>query len=930
MGWVRRVRALWRRGRLSSELDEELQFHLAMREEMNARDGMPAEGARLDAQRRFGNMTLLKERTREIDTVTFVESILQDTRFAIRMLMKHPGFTALAVAGLAIGIGVNTAVFTAYKAVMLQPLDAKDPRQLVSVYRTSLHDPSAEGFSYPDFEAYRDHNHVFAGLIATTGGPLSLTGVEGAPAVGAARGGGLASSFGFRFPSIVSGGAEFVNTVIVSENYFSVLGVNAIRGRVFLPRDVRELDAHPAVLMSENYWQRRFRGDPKLLGGTLKLNGTSFTLIGITPHDFMGTDVNVPDLWLPIRLSKLVNRGSDFFHDREDICCRLYGRLAPGVTIGAAQAEMNILADQVRGLHLPHSEGSKPVTINLFPGSPFGVAQDSDAPTLMWGFRLILLAVGLVLLIACANVAGLQLARSAARQREIGVRLSLGASRFRLIRQLLTESALLGLLSGAFALVITWWILRVLVIQISAALPVEWGSLALHVEPDVHVFVYVFTISLLAGVLFGLAPALDSSRPSLSSALKEEGARFGLRLGTTRLRDLLIGIQVCVCLFLLVAAGLLVRGSMRLLAVSPGYEIKRVVFLDINFPEGAGYTPQKEEAELRQLRDSIERLPGAASVTAGGPTGGLRTATVALDGAKPAADAPARTLFYNFVASNYFQTLSIPITLGRGFDRRQTLSSAEIILSESAANQLWPGKNPLGRKMMLDVTGQYHGKDELIPQNAPYEVVGIAKDTRPVLPWVDSSTAYLPLPWDRWSGQPFLVRAKATPKKLIAEIGHQVHSVDPNLVVYAETLEDLLTATPSFVLSRLSAIFATIIGVLGLALASVGIYGSVSYAVVRRTREVGIRMALGAKGSDVLSLILRESTRPVLFGLLAGFLAAAGASHLLRALLFGLSTLDAVSFFGVSTLFLLIALFAAYVPAKRATRVDPMVALRYE
>ena len=534
MGWVRRVRALWKRDQLSNELDEELQFHIAMREEMNAREGMPAQQARLDAQRRFGNASLIKERTREIDIMTLGETVLQDVEFAIRLLLKHPGFTTLAVVGLAVGIGVNTAVFTAYKAVMLQPLDAKDPRQLVSLYRSSLHEPSAAGFSYPDFEAYRDHNHVFSGLIATAADELALTGVPGVSAGGGARGGGIARAFGFRFPSMLSGEAEFVRAEMVSKNYFSMLGVSAIRGRVFQSRDVRDLDAHPAVLMNENYWQRRFRADPKLLGKTLKLNGAAFTLIGITPHDFMGTNENVPDLWLPIRLSELVNHNSGFLHDREDICCRLYGRLAPGVTIGAAQAEMNVLADQVRSLHLPHSEGSKPVAIHLFPGSPFGVAQDSDQRIIMRAFRLILFAVGLVLLIACANVASLQLARSAARQREIGVRLSLGASRFRLIRQLLTESALLGLLAGAFALVITYWVLRILVVQISAALPIEWGSLALHVEPDIHVFAYVFAISLLAGVLFGLAACtrIIPAKPFVCTERGGREIRFSSRLYT--------------------------------------------------------------------------------------------------------------------------------------------------------------------------------------------------------------------------------------------------------------------------------------------------------------------------------------------------------------------------------------------------------------
>jgi hypothetical protein len=566
VGFIRRVRALFHRNELGAELDEELRFHFAMREEMNANGGMPPEEARWDARRRFGNATLLKENIREIDLLTFFESVIQDVRFAIRMLMKHAGFTAAAVVALGIGIGVNTAVFTLYKAVMLQPLDAKDPRQLVNIYRTSLQERYAVGFSYPDYEIYRDGNHVFAGLFATMTDEVALSGPEGGSGGGSTSGSGIATAFGFRFPRLMAGGAEFVRAAIVSENYFSVLGVDAIRGRVFLPRDGHDLDAHPGVLISQNYWQRRFGGDPKVLGKTFKLNGAGFAVIGVTPHDFMGTSENVPDLWLPIRLYRSLYHDSDILHDREDHCCRLYGRLAPGVTLDVAQSDMNLLADQLRRLHIPRSDDSKPVTINLMPGSPFDVVNVSEGA---FAFLLILCAVGLVLLIACANVASLQLARSAARQREIGLRLSLGASRLRLIRQLLTESTLLGVLAGAVALLITWWVMRILVVEISAALPIEWGSLAVHVEPDVHVFVYVFSVSLLASVLFGLAPALESSRPSLSSALKEEGARFAFRVGNARLRDMLVTIQVCVCLILLIAAGLLIRGSIRSLAINP-------------------------------------------------------------------------------------------------------------------------------------------------------------------------------------------------------------------------------------------------------------------------------------------------------------------------------------------------------------------------
>lgn len=307
-------------------------------------------------------------------------------------------------------------------------------------------------------------------------------------------------------------------------------------------------------------------------------------------------------------------------------------------------------------------------------------------------------------------------------------------------------------------------------------------------------------------------------------------------------------------------------------------------------------------------------------------------AAVTLNGLRPENNAGVRTLFYNFVAANYFEILSIPLALGRSFDQQQiSVPSTEVVLSESAAHQLRPDANPVGQSIVLDASGQYHGKDQLIPQRISYQVIGIAKDIRGALPGgADSSMAYLPLPFDHWDDQPLLVRIEGDPKSVMDGIGRQVHSVDPNLVVYAETLADLLTATPVFVFSRLAAIFASIIGILGLALASVGIYGTVSYAVVRRTREVGIRMALGAKRSNVLNLILRESTRAVLIGLLAGLFAAAVASHVLRALLFGLSTLDAISFLGVSALFLMIAILAAYLPAKRATRIDPMLALRYE
>jgi predicted permease len=932
VGWIRRVRAIFKPDQLADDLDAELQFHLSMREQLNRDQGLPPEEARFDAHRRFGNATRLKERTREIDVLTFLETVFQDLRFAARMLAKHPGFTAVAVLALAVGIGVNTAVFTAYKAVLLQPLEAKDPGKLVNVYRTTPQVPFDPVFSYPDYEGYRDQNHVFSGLVASVPDELALTSAPNLIGTGASSTGALIGAFGFQLPSQTSGGAQYVSALAVSENYFCVLGVNAIRGRVFLPQDAADLEAHPALLISENYWQRRFGGDPALLGKTVKLNGAAFTIIGITPHDFMGTNINVPNFWIPLLLRPLLHQGTGFLHDREDKCCVLHGRLAPGVTAPEAQAAMTLVADHLRSLHAPHSDGSKPATISLTPGSnlgqPTSLAHD---PGLGFAILLIMCAVGLVLLIACANVASLQLARSAARQQEMGVRLSVGASRGRIIRQLLTESALLGLLSGCASLLMAWWALRFLMIGIAGNLPVEWGTLALHLEPDVHVFVFVFCVSLVAGILFGLAPALEASRPSLSAALKQEGNRFAFRLGNAGLRDLLVGLQVAVCLFLLVCAGLLIRGSIRCTTLSPGYETKRTVWVESNFPGGLGYAHSKQLAEVRQLQDRLRKLPGVVSVSSGNApdAGGLREAAVGLNGNPPAADDSARTLFYSYLGPGYLQSASIPLTRGQDFSERSGDLEASVILSESAAEELWPGLDPVGKTLMLDA--KHHWKGELSPQGRSYQVIGVARDTRGIIPGGrDAVKAYLPLPADQIDTVPFLIRTEGDPKALIAELGKQVKAVDPNLIVYSSTLDDLLTSTPTFVMSRLSAIFATIIGGLGLLLACVGIYGTVSYAVVRRTREVGIRMALGAKKPDVLSLILRESGRPVFVGLIAGIFAAAGAANLLRALLFGMSTLDPLSFTGVGGLFALISLLAAYVPARRATTVDPMVALRYE
>jgi macrolide transport system ATP-binding/permease protein len=928
MGLVRRVRDLFRREKLTAELEEELEFHLAMREQLNAKQGMSQIEARRDARRRFGNVARLKEMMREIDLFILPETVWQDIRFAARMLMKHPGFSATAILVLGLGIGVNTALFTVYRAVLMLGIDADHPSEMMNVDRINYAGKFDPMFSYPDYQEFRNHVRSFSGLIAATVDEVALTGVDEGPSLGRSMGGALARMAGFNLPRLIGGGAEFVTTSIVSDNYFSVLGVGASRGRVFGADDTRYRDV-PEVLISGNYWERKFRGDPAVIGKTVKLNGVAFTIVGITPKDFMGTNINVPDFWMPLRDQVLLHPGSTLLKDRENVCCRIFGRLAQGASVSEARAEMDLLAEHLRALHATHSDQSKPVSIQISPGSPFGRDLDSE---LKFAIVLMMCAVGMVLLIACANLAGLQLARSAARRKEIGVRASLGASRRRLFRQLLTECALLGLIAGGVSLPMTWGILHVTVVAISATLPAEWGAFALHVAPDMQIFAYVFAISLVAGVLFGLTPALESSKPDLVSALKEDGSHFALLIGRHRMRGIFITIQVAVCLVLMIAGGLLIRSSMRVLEMKTGYETKHVLFLDPYFPDGFGYSHERQVTEIRALRESIRSLPGVRNVTIGRPPdgGGFRTATVAVDGGKFVNQAEQGSVFYTYVQPDYFETLGMPMTLGVDFrPDRQGLETA--VVSESAAKDFWPGRNPIGKKLVLDGSKQFHTAGEITPVGATYQVIGVVRDTRGVLlDGSDASKVYLLLPPDRLEDRPLLVRTEGDPRLLSDDISRLVRSEDSNMVVYSETLNQKLTDSPQFVFSRCSALFASILGALGLTLASVGIFGTVSYAVVRRTREVGIRMALGATRRDVVRMILTENTRPVLVGLLFGFIGAAVAAYLLRAILFGVSVLDPTSFLGVSAFFFAVAMLAAYVPARRATRVDPMVALRYE
>ena len=840
------------------------------------------------------------------------------------MLSRNAGFTAVAVIALAIGVGVNTAAFTAYKAMVARPLDARDPGRMINLALIRQSGAPEFNFSYPDFVAYRDSAHSFSGVIAFKPERMRLTGAGGTISQRDSAAGSALGKLGL-LPSGASK-AEFVSVFTVSENYFKVLGVSPLEGSSFEPIPIPDLLRSPSVLISENYWQQRFARDPAVLGKTIRLNGIALVIAGITPHDFVGTGVAVPDFWLPLSLAPLVHADDNWLHDRENLCCRLFARLAPGAGVVQAEAEVTLTAGRLRALHDPRSVSAKPGTMLVWRGSPFPLPIHLY-PALGLSIAFIMAAAAMVLAVACANVASLQLARARSRQTELHTRLSLGASRLRVVRQLLTESALLAILAGIVALLFTWALLQIAVTFAAQALPAEGGTLIFHVAPDLEIFGYVFAVSLLAGILFGLAPAIESSGAALSSAVRGGTSSIGSR----RLQKFFIAAQVALSLVLMIAGSMLIRSAIHALNMETGYDAKHVLDLDLQFPEGPKYAAGRRLALVRELRAHLKTLPGVVSVTSAQPPDVIRSRTLAvpLDREEHSLQ---NVVYYAHIEPNYFETLGIAVFLGRGFESQSGQLPHSVVLSESAASQLWPHQNPIGRSLRLGpVDGRVHPQSELTASGPAYQVIGVARDTRGVqFDGSDSKMVYLPLEDDHIAATPILIRAQSDPAQLTRPIDRLLASVDPDLAGTTSTLHEMLRGTAPFIVASLAAAVASTVGLLGLLLASMGIYGSASYAVVLRTREIGIRMAIGAQRRSILRLILRESTQPVLVGLLAGMLLSAGVSYLLRGLLYGLNRIDALSFVGVSLLFLVIAIVAAYPPSRRAMHVDPMVALRYE
>src|SRR5580700_295643 len=815
-----------------------------------------------------------------------MQILWQDIRYGLRMLGRNPGFTAVAMLAIALGIGVNAGIFSVLNGAALRMLPVPGARQVVSVDQI-FHGRSARNvhgeptlFSYSEYQDYRRSNHVFSGLLAYEP---------------------------FLNATLAGGRARQLYGQLTSCNYFDVLSERPALGRGFVDADCAAPGAGTVVVLSDELWQSAFGADPSLVGKRVVLNRTAFTVIGIAPQGFGGTEPIPSAFWVPITMQPAMEPDRDFLGDANVSWLSLLGRVRPGLSIGQVRADLILIAGRIDTQH-PGRQTSLAIRTATFLGRP------EERHLVMGAAAVILIGFGLVLLIACANVANLLLARASARQKEICVRLSVGASRWRLIRQLLTESVMLALLGGALGSVLAFWSFEAISRFVVSHLPHGFPPVALNLTPDIRVLGYALLLTLITGVAFGLAPALETSRTDLNTALKVGDGGLGGRSGGGILRHSLVAAQVAVCMILLIAAGLLLRGLYFAQTVDPGFAMNGITVVSLDL-RTQGYKEEPAAQFEHRLKEKVAALPGVDGVVE------ARETPLSDDHSFTGFSVPGKPDEYevedNAISGGYFSLLGIPIVRGRDFTEEEVRAGAKVaIVTEATARKFWPGEDPIGKTLRQG-------------RNTDLEVVGIARDAQVShLGEKEKLYVYLPAGPKEQSELHLMIHGGGGLAALAMGIRQAASEIDPDVLVDVTRLEDNLEVwrTPA----RIVAALAGSLGALALLLAGVGVYGVVSYAVSRRTREIGIRMTLGADGRDVMGMMLRQSMRPVLIGGAIGIAGCAGVSWVLSSMLFGISARDPIAFVFVPVFLLGIALLASYVPARRATKVNPVVALRYE
>ncbi len=822
-----------------------------------------------------------------------MESLFGDLRYAIRMLVKRPAFTLVAISSLALGIGANTTIFSVVNALLLRSLPVADPGRLVSIYTRDAQNPAmlAGPLSHLNWRDYREQSRSFGGILGYDWAGMSFTrGADSSLLVGQ----------------------------LVSDNYFALLGIRAERGRLFTTEEGIKPGAHPVVVVSHHFWQQRLGGDPGVIGRAITLNGSAFTVVGVAPERFTGTDTGVqPELWVPMAMNRQIKPDAElnWYEDRRGLFVWTIGRLRPGVTLAAAQAEMTAIA---RRLEQEYPNDNRGRTAQLLPLSQ--AAVNPQVRGALVGASLLLLGVvGLVLLIACANVANLLLARATARRREIAIRLTQGARRGRLVRQLLTESLLLALVGGALGLLLMTWANHALLAFLpSLPFPV---TMTLDLGADPRVLAFALAVTLATGLLFGLLPALQSSRPQLVTALKSHAAaaaapaRHGGGMG---LRGALVAGQVALSLMALIASGLFLRSLDAAQHIDTGYDTPRLSSLA--FDVGLyGLDRGRGEQLFRGVREQVGTLPGVASVALAqsGPLQAGLSRSIFLEGREnPSNNGVLVTV--DAVDPTYFHTVGVPLVAGRGFaDADRAGAQRVVIVNRTMAEKFWPGRSALGKRF------HFHGQPAV-------EVVGVARDAKYGSVSEDPQPhVYEPLAQNYSTGVTLVLRAARDPQAVLPAVQRQLRALAPGMPLViqgtmAHQIDESLWA-PRFAASLLA-----LFGALALLLATLGIYGVMSFSVAQRARDIGVRMALGARRGEVLGMVLSQGMKLVAAGLAIGLLLAAAVSRLASGLLIGVSAVDPVAFLATPPLLALVALISIYVPARRATAVDPTVVLRYD
>jgi macrolide transport system ATP-binding/permease protein len=820
-----------------------------------------------------------------------MHTLIQDLRFGGRMLLKSPGVSIVAVLALALGIGANTAIFSGVSAFLFRPLPVPEPDQLVRTFEVSDDRGGADDISYPDFVDYRDQNTVFEGMVAESIIQAAISDQKQ---------------------------NEVIWGQVVSGNYFDVLRVKPILGRAFAPDEDKTPGAAAVIVLGHSLWQRRFAADPNLVGKTVELNGRQYNVIGIAPSSFKGTKFGLSlDFWVPMMMVEELDHSPQVLTSRHSHWMNVFARLKPGVSRDQAAAAMSGIAQRLNQTYPNARASGTRVTIKTEQDGRWG-----DASAVMKSAGAVAMAiVGLILMIACANVANLLLARAASRRKEMGVRLALGASRGRLIRQLLTEGLLLSLLGGGLGLLLAYWVTALM----QSFIPVlPYNMVSDFFALDTRSLWFTLIVSLLSGVVFGLAPAWHASNPELVPILKGDpnGGARGKRRRLT-LRNSLVVAQVALSLLVLVCGGLFIKSFRNAQKMDPGFTSKGVLLVSLN-PQLVGYDEDQTKNFFRQITDRVAGLPGVQGASVAGlvPLGDSSNSNgpVLKEGETLAPGSAGRSIMNNVVSPGHFQTLQIPIIAGRDFDERDRKDAPRVIIvNVRMAQMLWPGEDAVGKRVFIGP-----GSREAI------EVVGVARTGKyRALAEDPKPYYYSPMAQRAATGMTLLVRTTNDPRSLVSGIRQEVRAIDTRIPISSiKTMTEHLTW--ALWAPNMAATLALAFGIVALLLSAVGLYSVMAYVVSQRTREVGIRMALGAKRRDVLQLITGQGMRLALVGVVIGFALSLALARALSSVLIGVSAYDLTTFVVVPLLLAVVAFIACVIPARRATKVNPLVALRYE